>query len=82
MVAALSVSLSAQIALEIPLLLEFFLSDHFSVGVSTGILVNFAPSGGQSLDGEGAGTDVPDGAVGIGIGAGSVSATLAVIYYF
>lgn len=71
-----------QVALEIPLHLIFFLSDHFSVGVSTGILINFVPSSGETLRPDGAGGTTEGGAVGVGIGAGSVSGTLSVLYYF
>lgn len=69
-------------ALEIPLGLEVWLADNFSAGVATGILVNVVPGGGAQLHGDGAGTSAPPGSVGIGIGAGSVSATLSVLYYF
>ena len=68
-------------ALEIPLGLEVWLADNFSIGASTGILVNFVPSGGAQLHGSGAGTTAPAGSVGIGLGAGSVS-TLSILYYF
>jgi len=69
-------------ALEIPLGLEVWLADNFSVGAATGILVNIVPGGGAQLHGVGPGTTAPPGAIGIGIGAGSVSATLSVLYYF
>lgn len=69
-------------ALEIPLGLEVWVSDNFSLGASTGILINIVPGGGAQLHGEGAGSSAPPGSVGIGIGAGSVTATIAVMYYF
>jgi hypothetical protein len=69
-------------ALELPLGLEVWLADNFSVGAATGILVNVVPGGGAQLHGEGHGTTAPPGSVGIGIGAGSVTATLTVLYYF
>ena len=69
-------------ALEIPLGLEVWLADNFSVGAATGILINIVPGGGAQLHGEGPGSSAPPGAIGIGIGAGSVSATLSVLYYF
>lgn len=69
-------------ALEVPLGLEIWLADNFSVGAMTGILFNVVPSSGAQLHGDGAGTSAPAGAIGIGIGAGSVSATLSVLYYF
>ena len=71
-----------QVALEFPLLLEFFLSDHFSIGVSTGFILNFVPKSGSTLPTSGAGGTRAPGAIGIGIGAGSVGGTLAVLYYF
>ncbi|MCC6621597.1 MAG: hypothetical protein IT385_10110 [Deltaproteobacteria bacterium] len=70
------------VALELPLGLEVWLADNFSVGVATGVLVNFVPDGGAQLDGDGAGTNAPAGSIGIGIGAGSVTATLSALYYF
>ncbi len=69
-------------ALEIPLGLEVWLADNFSVGAATGILINLVPGGGAQLHGEGPGTTAPPGSIGIGIGAGSVSGTLSVLYYF
>ena len=70
------------VAIEIPIALEVWLADNFSVGASTGFLVSFVPDGGAQLDGTGAGTNAPGGAIGIGLGAGSVTATLSVFYYF
>ena len=75
-------STDLQVALELPLLLEFFLSDHFSVGASTGFILNFVPKSGSSLPTSGAGGTRTPGAIGIGVGAGSIGATLAVLYYF
>lgn len=71
-----------QFAIEIPLAIEIWLADNVSFGAATGILVNFVPSSGAQLDGTGAGTTAPAGSVGIGIGAGSILATLSLIYYF
>jgi len=71
-----------QFAIEIPLGIEIWLADNVSFGAATGVLINFVPSSGAQLDGTGAGTDAPAGSVGIGIGAGSILATLSLIYYF
>ncbi|TNF30048.1 MAG: hypothetical protein EP329_14420 [Deltaproteobacteria bacterium] len=71
-----------QVALELPLILEFFLSDHFSVGASTGFILNFVPDSGSTLATSGAGGTRTPGAIGIGIGAGSIGASLAILYYF
>ncbi|MFT7581593.1 MAG: hypothetical protein ACI9MR_003271 [Myxococcota bacterium] len=73
---------SVQVNIELPLFLEFFLSDHFSVGAATGILINIVPDDGPSLSSPGTGGTQTNGAVGIGFGAGSVTSTLAVLYYF
>lgn len=70
-----------QLALEFPLALEFFLSDHFSVSAATGVLITFVPDSGATLPTSGHGGTRSPGAVGVGVGAGSVS-TLAVLYYF
>lgn len=75
-------STDIQIALELPLLLEFFLSDHFSVGASTGFILNFVPKSGSTLPTSGSGGTRTPGAIGIGVGAGSIGATLAILYYF
>lgn len=70
------------IAIEVPIALEIWLSNHFSLTVSTGILIDFVPSSGAQLRGDGAGSNAPEGAIGIGLGAGSITATLGAIYYF
>jgi len=75
-------SSDVHVAIEIPLGLEVWLADNFSVGVATGVLVSFVPDGGAQLDGDGAGTSAPAGSIGIGLGAGSVTATLSALYYF
>lgn len=75
-------STDLHVALELPLILEFFLSDHFSVGASTGFILNFVPDSGGTLATSGAGGTKAPGAIGIGIGAGSIGATLSVLYYF
>jgi len=73
---------TVQFALEVPLFLEFFLSDHFSVGVATGLLLNFVPERGAILTPAGPGGTTTPGSIGFGLGAGSVSGTLTVLYYF
>jgi hypothetical protein len=71
-----------QVTLEIPLQLEFFLSDSFSVSVATGIVFAFVPEEGPTLK-----VDAPeeiqrnDSTV-IGLGAGSVTGSLGIVYYF
>lgn len=71
-----------QFAIELPLAIEIWLADNVSFGAATGVLINFVPSSGAQLDGTGAGTTAPPGSIGIGIGAGSILATLSLIYYF
>ena len=70
------------LAIEIPLGLEVWLADNLSVGAQTGILINIVPGGGAQLHSDGAGGNAPAGSVGIGIGAGSVTGTLFILYYF
>jgi hypothetical protein len=72
----------AHLAIELPIGLEVWLSDHLSIGASTGVLINLIPSGGAQLHGSGPGTTAPAGGVGIGLGAGSVGGTLSMLYYF
>lgn len=70
------------VSIEIPLALEVWLADSFSLGASTGILVDFVPASGAQFSGEGAGSSAPAGATGLGFGSGTVVATLALMYYF
>ena len=70
------------IALELPIALEVWISNHFSLTVATGILIDFVPTSGAQLRGDGAGSQAPAGGIGIGFGAGSITATLGAIYYF
>jgi hypothetical protein len=70
------------LAFEIPIGLEVWLADHFSVLVSTGLVVDIVPSSGAQVRGDGAGSNAPPGGIGIGIGAGSITATLGAFYYF
>lgn len=76
-----AVASDVHFAIELPLLLEFFLSDHFSVGVASGILFNFVPASGSVLATRGNGGTRTPSSVGIGLGAGAMT-TFAVLYYF
>jgi hypothetical protein len=69
-------------ALELPLALELWLSDHFSVSCTTGLLIHLVPESGAQLRGEGPGGSAPPGAIGVGLGAGDITATLGALYYF
>jgi hypothetical protein len=70
------------LAFELPIGLEVWLADHFSVVVSTGLIVDIVPSSGAQVRGDGAGSNAPPGSIGVGIGAGSITATLGAFYYF
>ena len=71
-----------QFMVEIPLTAEFFLSDNFSISLSTGILISIVmPDSEPVLEPDGHGNSTVPG-VNIGIGTGSVTATLGVLYYF
>ncbi len=71
-----------EFAIEVPLTVEFFLSDSFSVSASTGLLFSLVPAEGPILEGEGLSRLTPDDTWGITLGAGSVTGTLGVVYYF
>ena len=67
-----------QFILEVPIVAEFFLSDNFSVSVTTGVLLAFVPegvAGSSSIGG-------PVPGINIGVGTGTVSGSLGVMYYF
>ncbi|MCB9729476.1 MAG: hypothetical protein H6746_13475 [Deltaproteobacteria bacterium] len=71
-----------QVIIEVPVALEFFLSDNFSVGVATGLMFVFVPKDGAALDGEGHGSTKIPRSIGIGIGSGAITGTLSAVYYF
>jgi hypothetical protein len=71
-----------QVIVEIPVALEFFLSDNFSVGVATGLMFVFVPKDGAALDGKGHGETKIPRSIGIGIGSGAITGTLSAVYYF
>jgi len=75
-------STTIDVAIEIPIALEIWISNHFSLTVATGILIDFVPSSGAQIRGDGAGSNAPPGSIGIGLGAGSITATLGALYYF
>jgi hypothetical protein len=67
-----------QFILEVPIVAEFFLSDNFSVSVTTGVLLAFVPEG--EAGSSNIGGPVPG--INIGVGTGTVSGSLGVMYYF
>ncbi|MGM0574166.1 MAG: hypothetical protein ACQEXJ_00335 [Myxococcota bacterium] len=71
-----------QFIVEIPLALDFFLSDSFSVGVATGLLFVFVPDEGAALTPVGHGSTTAADTFSLGIGAGSITGTLSAVYYF
>lgn len=71
-----------QLGLEIPLVIEYFLSDSFSVSVATGLLVLIVPDEGAVLVPEGHGSASPAGATVLGLGSGSITGSLGAVYYF
>ena len=71
-----------QFNFEIPIQLEFFLSDSFSVSVATGIVFALIPEEGPTLDVEGHDKIQRNDAVIIDLGAGSIAGSLGVVYYF
>ena len=71
-----------QFNIELPIVIEYFLSESFSVSVSSGLLLVFVPSDGAVLSPKGnGGSTIPD-TVGIGIGAGSITGSLGAVFYF
>lgn len=72
-----------QVNLELPsVVLEFFLSDSFSVSVATGILIDLVPSSGRTLDVPGQeGFDAPSTTI-VDIGVGALTGSLGIVYYF
>ena len=69
--------------IEVPLVAEFFMSDNFSISLSTGVLITILPNARSVEEAErltGVTSLVPG--VTIGIGTGSISGSLGVVYYF
>jgi hypothetical protein len=71
-----------QFNLEFPIVIEYFLSESFSVSVASGFLLVFVPSDGAVLSPKGhGGSSIPD-TMAIGIGAGSITGSLGAVFYF
>lgn len=71
-----------QFSVELPLQLEFFLSDAFSISVATGVLFAFIPDEGPTLPvASHAALERPNSLI-IDLGAGSVTSSLGIVYYF
>jgi hypothetical protein len=71
-----------QVSLELPIVIEYFLSESFSVSVATGFLVVFVPSDGPVLTPKGHGGSTTPDTTGFAIGAGSITGSLGAVYYF
>jgi len=71
-----------QFNIEVPLVIEYFLSESFSVSVSSGFLIAFIPAEGAVLNHKGnAGSTIPK-TIGVAIGAGSITGSLGAVFYF
>ena len=73
-----------QLNVEIPLVVEVFLSDHFAFSLATGLVIAIQTSddpGLSSGDGDMA-TDSPEKGIGIGIGTANLFGTAGITYYF
>ena len=71
-----------QFNIELPIVIEYFLSESFSVSVSTGVLIAFIPEDGAVVTPKGNGSESVPKTIGVGIGAGSISGSLGAVYYF
>ena len=71
-----------QFNFEIPIQLEFFMSDSFSVSVATGVVFALIPEDGPTLEVDGHDKVQRNDAVIIDLGAGSIAGSLGVVYYF
>ncbi len=71
-----------QFNIELPIVIEYFLSESFSVSVSTGILLAFIPEEGAVVTPKGNGSESVPKTIGVGIGAGSITGSLGAVYYF
>jgi len=77
---------SFQFNMELPLVAEFFFTDHFSIHAGTGILLVIVPAKGRSLDVDDSTSGVTSSAstkgIGVGIGNGSLIGNAGFTYYF
>ncbi len=73
---------SVQVNIEVPIIVEFFFSDSFSINLSAGVIVIIAPSDGPILESTGAFAEVDGGEVAIGIGTGGLLGSAGFTFYF
>jgi hypothetical protein len=71
-----------QVSIELPIVIEYFLSESFSVSVATGFLMVFVPSEGPILTPKGQVGSTTADTTGFAIGAGSITGSLGAVYYF
>ena len=75
-------SAPAQFNFELPLIVEYFFSDSFSVNLAVGIVLVIVPDGGQILDTDGLGKVYEGDEIGLGIGAGGLLGSAGFTFYF
>ena len=68
--------------LELPLIVEYFFSDNFSVNLAVGLVFVFVPDAGAILETQGPGATVTRDELGIGVGAGGLLGSGGFTFYF
>jgi hypothetical protein len=71
-----------QFNLEIPLIVEYFFSDSFSINLAVGIVLIFVPEGGTILDSTGLGVIDADTDFAVGVGTGGLLGSAGFTFYF
>jgi len=71
-----------QFNLEIPLIVEYFFSDSFSINLAVGVVLVFVPEGGTILDSTGLGIIETDTDFAVGIGTGGLLGSAGFTFYF
>lgn len=73
-----------QFNIEIPLMIEVFLSDHFAFSLTTGLVLSILTYDDPALavGGDDMATNTQEAGIGIGIGTGSVFGSAGFTYYF
>ena len=71
-----------QFNLEIPLMVEFFLSDSVALNLAVGVVLIFVPDGGPILDSTGLGIIQPETDFAVGIGTGGLLGSAGFTFYF
>ncbi|MFT5429385.1 MAG: hypothetical protein ACI9OJ_000055 [Myxococcota bacterium] len=71
-----------QFNLEIPLIVEYFFSDSFSINLAVGVVLIFVPEGGTILDSTGLGVIDADTDFAVGVGTGGLLGSAGFTFYF